>query len=78
MKGIKSEFITERMITMIKYVVTFDKDCREELNKQGSITYEPDLVKDFLFYETEQPIDVITQIEGVTHVREQYMYSVNV
>lgn len=66
---------------MKTYAVTCNKECRNELRKIGEITYECDLLDDFLFLKTNKSLDEIKQIDGVVEAidgvveaREQYTY----
>lgn len=54
---------------MKTYAVTCNKECRSEIRKIGEITYECDLLNDFLFLKTRRSLDDIKSIKGVIEAR---------
>lgn len=60
-------------------VITFSKDCREQLAALGTIVFEDaELLKDFLILDTDVSMDVIRSIDGVISVENERTFSVDV
>lgn len=63
----------------MRVAVTYTEDAREDIAKQGDIVFEDlRLMPGFLFLDTDRSMDDIRKINGVTHVREEYKYRVDV